>query len=82
MTSADSPLGLATGHHVIYLFIYIFVDIGGFALLSEFGAQMALKKPRPLQAASGKRNPQRMEAMHLLTGFFVKLETVKSDYGT
>lgn len=53
----------------------------GVALHSELGAQMAPKKPRPLQAASGKRTPQRLEAMPLLTGDQrVKLETGDGDY--
>lgn len=70
-------------------FIYFFKGKGviflrwlGVALHSELGAQMAPKKPRPLQAASGKRTPQRLEAMPLLTGSQrVKLEAGDSDYG-
>lgn len=56
----------------------------GVALHSELGAQMAPKKPRLLQATSGKRTPQRLEATPLLTGdqrVFVKLET-GGDYDT
>lgn len=43
-------------------------QVAGVALHSELGAQMAPKKPRPLQAASGTCTPQRLEAPPLQTG--------------
>lgn len=64
-------------------FLLFFLRWLGVALHSELGAQMAPKKPRPLQAASGKRTPQQLEAIPLLIGDQrVKLETGDGDYGT
>lgn len=87
-----------------FLFLFFFVREKGFssffflrwlgvALHSELGAQMAPEKPRPLQATSGERTPQRLEATPLLKGdrrvgflfffsFSVKLKAEESDYGT
>lgn len=81
--------------YFVFFFFYLFVSFFrgrglffsrwlGVALHSELGAQMAPKKPRPLQAASGKCTPQQLEATPRLRGTKgvpVELKADEGEYG-